>query len=571
MCGIFAYISSNPISETQSEQLKNEFDKIKYRGPDDTKWVLVYKNLVLGFHRLAINGLGHENDDPLKLGKSLLICNGEIYNYKKLQATYNFKFNTQNDCEVILHMYELFRDNVSELFRQLDGVFSFILIDTEFHKIYIANDPIGIRPLYNVVAPMSGYAFASEPIALNWTQNQEIYKHSHFKRKRETNTSFDSTSKIEFFPPGHYLEIKYTTDYDDNLCLPDAVSSPIRYYHYQYPINNFYTIEQIFETYRMLLTQAVHKRLISDRKIGCLLSGGLDSSLITAITAREFLQQGKTLDTFSIGLKGSPDLMYARKVSEFYNTNHHEVVVTESQFLECIPEVIRAIQSYDITTVRASCGNYLLGKYIKENTDCVVILNGDVSEEIHASYFYSRMAPNNHEFNKDNIRLLKEVHQYDVLRSARSMESTSLEARTPFADKHLVSFVMSIDPKLKRHNEKIIEKCLIRESFVGYLPDEVLFREKTAFSDGVSQKRRSWHEIIRDFVEKQVSDEEFTTKSQLFFHNRPHTKEAYYYRKCFETVLPGQGHLVQEYWMPRFIDGVTDPSARVLEDKKDKK
>ena len=279
--------------------------------------------------------------------------------------------------------------------------------------------------------------------------------------------------------------------------------------------------------------------MMSDRPIATLLSGGLDSSLVSALVARELRKTGKELariaeetpeiikqqqllqgkvHTFSVGLKGSPDLYYAKMVADYIDSVHHHVEFTEKEFLDAIPEVIKAIQSWDTTTVRASVGNYLIAKYIKENTDFTVIFNGDVSEEVNASYYYSRFAPSPEAFHEDNITLLREVHQYDVLRSARCIESQGLESRTPFADQDFISYMMHLDPSLKmvnhdgKHPEyQRIEKYLLRKAFdgIGLLPDEVLWRPKEAFSDGVSNKGRSWHKIIQEYVDSKISDKEF--------------------------------------------------------------
>jgi asparagine synthase (glutamine-hydrolysing) len=579
MCGIWALLATDgdKISETDAAELKPFFDRIQYRGPDDSKWLIVDKNrnLLWGFHRLAINGLGHSNDEPLRLDNLVLICNGEIYNYPKLQATHQFTLNTANDCEIILHMYRLYgADRFVEMVHQLDGVFSFQLYDGDTDSLYVANDPFGIRPLYWTVLDgprvndvfvadgqfhpitLSTVAWASEPKALTFVGQP-----------------------VDFFPPGHVCVVKNLNRVPDSARKVPAPAPELkleRYYNYRWTVNFWLDPVDIPKMYLGALTRAVNKRLLSDRPIGCLLSGGLDSSMVTALVVQESAKRnggaGKhKLQTFSIGLAGAPDLYYAQIVADYLGTQHHSVVVTEEEFLAAIPDVIKAIQSYDITTVRASCGNWLLGRYIKKNTDCIVIFNGDVSEEINASYLYSAAAPNPHAFHTDNIRLMREVHRYDIVRCARSMENNSLEPRTPFSDRFVVEFVMSIDPKLKMFGKSTgsMEKELLRQAGKGLLPDEILNRRKTAFSDGVSEKTRSWYQIIGEHVDKLISDEEFANNRHKWDGEQqcspsPPTKEAYYYRKLFEEILPNQGHLVKEYWMPRFVAGATDPSARTL-------
>lgn len=526
MCGIFCYHSKS--GKLDLKKLKECSSYIKHRGPDNTRdMVLSDRKTYFSFHRLAINGLGHDSDEPLHLilddgREGWLMCNGEIYNHIELEKEYGLKMNTKNDCEVILHLYFLL--GFEEMIKRLDGVFAIILYDVGTDQIWLGNDPIGIRPLYQGSSKSGDLAWASEPIALR-----------------------DCIEKISFFPPGH---------------LQLLGAEPISYFSYEWKIKDQLGIPEIHETYRRLLTESVRKRLMTERPIACLLSGGLDSSLISSLVAR-LLPEGEKLHTFSIGLEGSPDLRYARIVSEYIGSIHHEVVVEQDDFLKVIPDVIRAIQSYDITTVRASCGNYLIAKYISENTDFKVILNGDVSEEIHSSYFYSSFAPSDLAFFEDNVRLLLEVHRYDVLRSARCIEHFGLEARTPFADKDLVNFVMTIPPYLKRFGKDsmfIIEKALIREAFKGYLPEEVRMRPKTAFSDGVSKKEKSWHKIIQEHMETLVSDKELDESDFK-------TKESYYYYQIYSDLFSDRKDLREingEFWMPRFIEA-SDPSARELQ------
>ena len=438
----------------------------------------------------------------------------------------------------------------------LDGVFSIMLYDHDQQSLFIANDPIGIRPLYyGNLTNQKGLVYASEPHALKNIANN-----------------------IQHFAPGTYQIFRYM-DKTWQLLSQD------RYYDYDWSFpnesneNENENLVEIYQNYRSLLTQAVEKRLMGDRPIATLLSGGLDSSLISMLTAKLMKKKGLgPLHTFSIGLLGSPDLKHAQEVADYIGSIHHSVVVTEEEFLACIPEVINAIQSYDITTVRASCGNYLIAKYIRENTDFKIILNGDVSEEIHASYFYSRFAPNDGEFFKDNVRLLKEVHRYDVLRSARCIEHFGMECRTPFADKELINFVMSIHPKYKRCGPDSIfpmEKMLLRMSFHGELPTSVLYRPKVAFSDGISKKTKSWHQIIQEHVATTFGEENYQatidleSKNNIYF-SMNQQRESVYYRYLFYKSMGGFRldllNLIPGYWMPRFIES-NDPSARTIGSK----
>jgi len=568
MCGIFAYLGT----QMNLTKLTTAFNALAHRGPDHHQCMKLRHNLFFGFHRLSINGLTESSNQPLQLGSTYLMCNGEIYNHRALEMKYDFKVQSQSDCEVILHLYQKF--GFQRTLELLDGVFAIILYDEIIDTLFIGNDPIGIRPLYygesnefmNDLESSNdtslGLYFASEPKAL-----------AHCE-------------KVHFYPPGSWSKIDLLQHQIDFQ----------QYYFMKYtPMITLetHTFEEICNTYRTLLSEAVSKRMMSDRPIATLLSGGLDSSLVSALIAQELKKTGASLKetvqltpeletqqkllkgrlhTFSIGLPGSPDLYYAQKVSDHIGSIHHHVEVSEETFLQAIPEVIVAIQSWDITTVRASVGNYLIAKYIKENTDFTVIFNGDVSEEINASYYYSKFAPSAHDFSADNIKLLQEVHQYDVLRSARCVEAHSLESRTPFADKNLIQFVMSLDPVLKMFGQpdtQSIEKYVLRKAFenTGILPDEVLWRPKEAFSDGVSEKTRSWHQIIGEWIETQVSDDEFAQGHKIYaYHCPPTSKESYFYRKIFEEILPGKATMIQDYWMPRFLEGIKDPSARVLHD-----
>ena len=272
------------------------------------------------------------------------------------------------------------------------------------------------------------------------------------------------------------------------------------------------------------------------------------------------------LKTFSIGIKGSTDLEYAKNVADYIESDHHTIECTEEDFLKTIPEVIYNIESYDTTTVRASVGNYLVAKYIKENTDIVVVFNGDGSDE-QSGYKYLRNAPNKKEFHKECLKLLNNIQYFDVLRSDRSVSSKwSLEARTPFLDKEFVQYYMTIDPKLKMYGDNgLIEKYLLRKAFSGHniIPDEVLWRPKEAFSDGCSSEERSWHKIIQEHVDKLITDDEFNINKQKYKINPPLLKESYFYRKIFDSYFPGKANVIPYFWLPNWSDEI-DPSAREL-------
>ena len=305
-----------------------------------------------------------------------------------------------------------------------------------------------------------------------------------------------------------------------------------------------------------MLTESVRKRLLSDRPVACLLSGGLDSSLIASIVCS---LSNKQIETFSIGLSGSPDLKYAKMVADHLNTKHHEVIVTEEDFLNAIPDVIRRIESYDTTTVRASVGNCLIGKYISENSDAKVIFNGDGADELMGGYLYFYNCDNALKFDNECHRLLKNISYFDVLRSDRSISSWGLEPRTPFLDKSFVSFYLSLPLEL-RFKKDVIEKKIVRDAFTSslspFLPNDVLFRKKEAFSDGVSAETRSWYKIIQEHLDNPEFDGWFTEKNEL-------TKEQQYYKKIFDELYPNKDSVIPYYWMPKWCD-TKDPSARTL-------
>ena len=539
MCGIFAYLGSYYDIDT----LKKNFDKIQNRGPDNSIIQIVNDQIFFGFHRLSINDVSEKGNQPLYHPNNrelVLICNGEIYNCQKLVKDNGFQTYSNSDCEVILHLYEKY--GIRDTINMLDGVFAFILYDVKQQKIYAGRDPFGVRPLF------IGYTEQDNPDSNDLVKKEILFC-------SELKGISDISNKVEVFKPGTYW---------------DSDSGEFQtYYGYTYPHPTFQTTPEekdmniICSNVNRLLTEAVDKRLMSDRPIGCLLSGGLDSSLIASLVARNY--EPGTLETFSIGMKDSTDLYYAKMVADHIKTKHHHIELTQDDFLNAIEEVIYHIESYDTTTVRASVGNYLVSKYIRNNSKCVVIYNGDGSDEVCGSYLYLKNAPNNDEFHNECKKLLEEIHCFDVLRSDRSISDNGLEPRTPFLDKTFVNYYMSIDPSLRTCNNRI-EKYILRESFngTGLLPDEVLWRQKEAFSDGVSGKEKSWYEIIQDMVNEKISDEEFKEFQDSHPHNPPQLKESMYYRQIFEKHYGKHDTIIPHFWLPKWNGNVIDPSARVL-------
>ena len=356
--------------------------------------------------------------------------------------------------------------------------------------------------------------------------------------------------------------------------------------NYSYPVlDDTKTEADICDDIRRLFTDAVVKRLMSERPVGCLLSGGLDSSLVTAIVARELKRTAPdtVLNTYSIGLEGSVDLYWARRVAEYLGTCHHEVALKEDDFLNAIHDTIYQTESYCTTTIRASVGNYLISKYIQQQSDDVVIYCGDMSDEIFGSYRGFLKAPNDADFQRENERMIRDVRFFDLLRSDKSISGAGLEARVPFADKEFLIYVMRIPARFKRFNDERMEKYLLRKAFQGadddggeggydsggraLLPDDVLWRRKEAFSDGVSSPDgRSWVQMIKEYSERVITDHEFTnTGGSLYsLYNPPYDKESFYYRRVFENIYEGRGDTIPYYWRHPFCEGVLDPSARLL-------
>ena len=551
MCGIFAIVNSNNNSHTNKTNVLSSFNNGINRGPEFSI-LKDYNNIKIGFHRLAINGLNDHSNQPFEINNIVLVCNGEIYNFKQLAEENSITLTTDSDCEIILHLYLMY--GIEYTLSLLDGVFSFIIYDKNNNNLIIARDPYGVRPLY--------YFFENDVITFA-SELKVLYNLSLLK------------NNIYNFLPGHYMIIN------------DINSKLVNYNKYtSFPCLNIdYNLGKGFgEKLINYITDAVKKRVIGtcERPVGCLLSGGLDSSLIAALV-NKFYKSTTQLQTFSIGLPGSEDLKYAAIVAKHLGTKHHEIILTEDQFFNAIPEVIKTIESYDTTTVRASVGNYLVGKYIKENTDCKVIFNGDGADELMGGYLYFKQAPNAYEFDKECRRLLKDIHMYDVLRSDRCISSHGLEPRTPFLDRKWVEFYLSIDRQLRFNTTKDeCEKYLIRKSFSelekDLLPKEILWRTKEAFSDGVSSLTKSWFQIIQDKISLKFNKPYYNEQHNLKFilnsiikkyqdnndcNTKPITYEQAYYRYIYNLNYSSTDHLIPYFWMPKYVDA-NDSSARTL-------
>ena len=518
MCSIMGYCSRSAAFDV----FKKGFDKTISRGPDDSRIVDTGDGF-LGFHRLAIMGLTPSGMQPFKLGKSYVVCNGEIYGFEKLkqELSKKYAFESDSDCEILLPLY---KEYGTEMFAMLDAEFACIIYDGEAKEYIAARDPIGIRPLYYGYDKNGATIFASEAKNL-----------------------VELTDKIMPFPPGHYYKGGQFVCYCD-IAKVDAVCHD--------------DLETVCRNIHDKLVAGVEKRLVADAKVGFLLSGGLDSSLVCAIAAKK---SKEPIKTFAIGMsEDAIDLKYAKQVAEYIGSEHKEVFMTPEEVLASLETVIQLLGTYDITTIRASMGMYLVCKAIHEQTDIRVLLTGEISDELFG-YKYTDFAPDAAAFQEESQKRIRELHMYDVLRADRCISVNSLEARVPFGDIDFVKYVMSIDSELKL-NKYGKGKYLLRHAFEegDYLPEEILWREKAAFSDAVGH---SMVDYLKEYAEGTYSDEEFESLCMKYAYARPFTKESLLYREIFERYYPGQAEMVVDFWMPnKEWEGcdVNDPSARVL-------
>ena len=481
--------------------------RLRHRGPD---WTGIYNDAdaVITHERLAIVDIEH-GAQPLASpdGDLLLAANAEIYNHqelrKRLQSPYVFQ--TGSDCEVILPLY---RQMGTEFLNDLNGIFAFILWDRVQKKYLVARDPIGVVPLYYGRDEHGHLYFASEMKALE-----------------------DVCTKFEDFPPGHYL------DSDSKY--------PIRYYEPGWKAYAAVEGRPADSTaIRRSLQSAVERQLMSDVPYGVLLSGGLDSSVVTALAKRHKEKrvetQGQTeawwpqLHSFAIGLEGSPDLAAARAAAEHIGTIHHEFHFTIQEGIDALSDVIYHIETFDVTTIRASTPMYLLARRIK-SMGIKMVLSGEGSDEIFGGYLYFHKAPDPEAFHEETVRKLDQLHKYDCLRANKCLASWGIEARVPFLDREFLDVAMGFDASFKMTGPQKMEKYVLREAFDGFLPPEILWRQKEQFSDGVGY---SWIDSLRAHASEMVSDEEFDEASRRFSINPPATKEAYFYRSIFEKYFP---------------------------------
>ncbi len=497
---------------------EENFEVGKARGPDHSTFCTVAPNIWMGFHRLAINGLTNESNQPLHIDGCYLVCNGEIYNFRELYNQFGITPYTQSDCEVILHMY--LRFGLAQTLDLIDASeFAFVLYDSRTQQVHAARDAHGVRPLY--------YARL---------ENMTVYA-SELKCLQIPGATHS------VFPPG-------SAQTYPGPCVPYCGfpgRAPVR---------------DARGAVQHALYEAVLKRVLNtDRPIACLLSGGLDSSIVAALVQRCRVELGHMapLETYSIGMAGSEDLKHAAIMAAHLGSQHTSIVLSEEQFFNAIPEVVRAIESYDTTTVRASVGNYLVAKYIREHSEAKVIFNGDGADELAGGYLYFHYAPDVAARDAECKRLLKHIYCFDALRSDKCIASNGLEARTPFLDRAFVQTYLAI-PMEERFPENTQEKFLLRQAFQQYLPEIILRRRKEAFSDGVSGDR-PWFQAIQSILNTDLQlTYEFATYVTTI--NPPKTLEQFYYRRIFDSCYEG-ANTIPYFWMPRFVES-DDCSARTL-------
>lgn len=512
MCGIWALIG-NPV---EPDLVAACIDNLKARGPEGTKIVTNHR-FQLGFTRLALNGLNEAGMQPMTSNELQWICNGEIYNWKDIGSS-----NSGSDCEVLGDFYRRSKTPGS-FFRGLRGVFACVIVDVFTNTAIVGRDPYGVRPLF-MSKNKDSFVFTSEIKASPYT-------------------------KIMPFPPGFYARINMTT----------LEVGFVKYHHIEKSI-----IDNPFHSIRDSLINAVNIRMMTERPVAALLSGGLDSSLIAALVQQELKKLNKPpLKTFSIGFEGSEDLKYAKIVSQHIGSDHTEIIACPAEFFDTIPAVIYDIESFDITTVRASVGNWLVAREIAK-TKCKVVFNGDGSDELFGGYMYFHRAPSDEAFEEESNRLLKDIHLFDVLRSDRCISSHGLEPRTPFLDKEFVNTVKSVSVKLRRPIATQIEKWILRKAFDdGLLPTEVLWRKKEAFSDGVSTPQGlSWFQECQSRALIRAPDWE--THCSKYTHLKPYTAESFYYREVFNHMYAHAEKTIPYFWMPKWSPETNDPSARTL-------
>lgn len=565
MCGIWAYVQCNDRTINLPQCFADCY-QLKHRGPTNT-YFETYDKVCIGFHRLAIMDDTFHSNQPFILEDEertiIFICNGEIYNFKDLITYYELDEEIKNDCVVIPTIYmQLCQRKQEHTFIDLikntvEGEFAFVLFEFNhskvLQKVIACRDEIGIRPLYYDPSITNSLLFTSE------IKGAPSYP-----------------GVLTEFPPGHML----TYDMSGEEILLDSVNYST-VYDTRPPLSLFDerlqtlwgeyepSMDEYLDNIRIAVTNSVNRRLVADKPIAFLLSGGVDSSLVAAIASRTL---DTSIRTFCCGMAEGTDLEYARQVAKKIGSIHTEVIFTPEQGLAVIPDVVRTIESWDTTTVRASVGQYLVSKYISEHTDCKVVLVGEGPDEVCSSYLFNWYAPSGEALDAAAKEYVKEIHYFDVKRADRCIARWGLEGRVPLLDPEFIRSYWSLPYDERMPKTHHMEKWWLRKAFENedLLPEQVLMRKKEAFSDGVSGKT-SWFQMIQDFVADKVTDKEMEHAAETYPYCTPQTKEAYYYRKLFcDYFGTDRQEIIPHYWQPKWdahgkeIAGYVDPSARTL-------
>ena len=563
MCGIWALLQQTPVL---NENIIKSFNSIKNRGPDSSV-IHIDQNYIVGFHRLAINDVSVNGNQPFYYSNTeynyILMANGEIYNHKELENKYNIHHQSHSDCAVLLPLFVKLNEDFSDFNNELRGEYTILIIKQ--HKVtnelyyYVSTDPLSVRPLFYFIDDKDKKIGFSSILAGLSNMSNDVY------RLDQGNMIIGKTNlkDINEYNISKYDKIKENSEIMNisKTNLTDSTNSTNS--------TNLTESTDLLSLYNLIVKtviESVNLRLESDRPIGCLLSGGLDSSLIAAIASKELKKRGQKLRTFSIGMEDGTDIEYARIVAKHIDSEHTEFNFTEEEGLEAIENVIKATETYDITTIRASVGQYLIGKNISEKTNIKVVLNGDGADEAQMGYLYFYLHPSLIEARNERDKLLQQIHLFDGLRVDRNISHHGLEARVPFLDKEFINLYYKIPTDLLVPTEECMEKYLIRKAFETIIPDilpsEVLWRKKEAFSDGISSKKKSWYLIVKEHFNNIISDDEFETRHSLdgFI---PLCKESFYYRKRFNELFGENQRVIPRYWLANWSNS-KDPSARTL-------
>ena len=555
MCGIWAYIKLLKYKNVDNSKLFQDFWNLKPRGPDNS-YLENYGDVWIGFHRLAILDTSFKSNQPFVFQEKertvIFICNGEIYNFRELIEKYDLPINTNSDCMTIPELYLKYTRNegdVKDFFdlfqNNIKGEFAFVMFEFDrlknLKKIFASRDQIGIRPLYTNTTITDELIFSSEVKGTN---------------------SYDG--EISEFPPGCIT----LYNFDD---FGKQVDKTIYTFKNVYVQDNFTSSEEYhLQSVKNAVINSVKRRLDSDRPLAFLLSGGVDSSLVASISAKLL---GYPIRTFCCGMNEGTDLIYARKVAEHIRSNHTEVLFTPQDGLDAIRDVIWKTETWDTTTVRASVGQYIVSKYIGTKTDAKVVLVGEGPDEVCSSYLFNWYAPSGKALHQTALEYVENIHYFDSRRGDRCLSGWGLEGRVPLLDPEFIEAYWNIPAEMRMPQYKGIEKWWLRKAFDGtdLLPNEVLYRTKEAFSDGVSSKEKSWFQIIQEYVESLVSDKDLENAANIYPHCTPQTKEAFYYRRVFcEFFGENRQTIIPHYWQPKWnADGeevteYVDPSARTL-------